>query len=36
MEAQRDELTLAIADLKSQLAWGEQALVQRDRQRAAE
>ena len=36
MEAQRDELTLAIADLREQLAWGEQTLAQRGLRRAAE
>jgi DNA-binding transcriptional MerR regulator len=36
MEAQRDELTLAIADLKAQLSWGEQVLAQRGVSRAAE
>ncbi len=36
MEAQRDELTVAIGDLKQQLAWSEQTLAQRGRPRAAE
>lgn len=36
MEAQRDELALAITDLKQQLAWSEQTLVQRGVPRAAE
>ena len=36
MEAQRDELTLAIADLRQQLAWSEQTLAQRGNRRAAE
>ncbi len=36
MEAQRDELTVAIADLKQQLAWSEQTLAQRGLRAAAE
>lgn len=36
MEAQRDELTVAIADLKQQLAWSEQTLAQGGLRAAAE
>lgn len=36
MEAQRDELSLAISDLKRQLAWGGQVLAERGVSRAAE
>lgn len=36
MEAQRDELTLAIADLKQQLTWGEQVLARSGVRLAAE
>jgi len=36
MEAQRDELSLAIADLKEQLAWGEQVLARNGLRHAAE
>jgi DNA-binding transcriptional MerR regulator len=36
MEAQRDELVLAIDELKRQLAWGEQLLADRGVRRAAE
>ena len=36
MEAQRDELALAIIDLREQLAWGEQVLARRGLRRAAE
>lgn len=36
MEAQRDELTLAIEDLKAQLKWGEQVLADRGVRLAAE
>lgn len=36
MEAQRDELTLAIADLKEQLTWGEQLLARNGLRHAAE
>jgi DNA-binding transcriptional MerR regulator len=36
MEAQRDELTQAIADLRQQLAWGEATLARRGALPAAE
>lgn len=36
MEAQRDELTIAIGDLRQQLAWGEQVLANRGVRLAAE
>ena len=36
MEAQRDELNLAIADLKEQLKWGEELLARHGVDRAAE
>lgn len=36
MEAQRDELSLAIEDLKQQLAWGEQVLARHGVPLAAE
>ncbi len=36
MEAQRDELTNAIEDLKEQLRWGEQVLAERGLKAAAE
>jgi DNA-binding transcriptional MerR regulator len=36
MEAQREELKHAIADLKQQLAWSEQTLAQRGQRPAAE
>jgi len=36
MEAQRDELTNAIEDLKEQLRWGEQILAERGVKAAAE
>ncbi len=36
MERQREELTEAIADLKQELAWGEQVLRNADRPKAAE
>lgn len=36
MEAQRDELGIAIAELKEQIAWGSQILAGNDRKAAAE
>ena len=36
METQRDELDLAIADLRKQLKWGEEMLARRGLDRAAE
>lgn len=36
MEAQRDELSLAIADLKRQLEWGEEVLARNGLRHAAE
>jgi DNA-binding transcriptional MerR regulator len=36
MEAQRDELDLAIAELKEQIGWGAQVLASMDQTKAAE